>query len=267
MTSRRFCSSSSCKRLEYKAEGDATRSYQPHKLWNIPRTAFQPLAGILLSRPLFSRLHGLGTAKLGTYPTHSSQLNNPIHIFIRSQKTGPRGRCVCAEEDHKIQCKKRRCIRWSKLTGFGIPMPRKTLLVSHHSHSHNSNPSPNVQRAFENFQKSFPLACCRSPPARSLHHTEGGSGSSNLPLVVVACMLVDRTTPKRAGKGGRAGREGNISSCHAITTTAAPHTHKRKCSWKTGLLLSGTVLVFCLHFRPVSGTTDTFVWRDREADY
>lgn len=36
------------------------------------------------------------------------------------------------------------------------------------------------------------------------------------------------------------------------------HTHKRKCSWKTGFLLSGTVFVFCLLLQPASGTMDIF---------
>lgn len=36
------------------------------------------------------------------------------------------------------------------------------------------------------------------------------------------------------------------------------HTHKRKCSWKMGFLLSGTVFVFCLHFQSASGTIDIF---------
>jgi len=42
------------------------------------------------------------------------------------------------------------------------------------------------------------------------------------------------------------------------------HTHKRKCSWKTGFLLSGTVFVFCLHFQSASGTIDIFTEENKQ---
>lgn len=42
------------------------------------------------------------------------------------------------------------------------------------------------------------------------------------------------------------------------------HTHKRKCSWKTGFLLSGTVFVFCLHFQSASGTIDIFMQGNKQ---
>lgn len=42
------------------------------------------------------------------------------------------------------------------------------------------------------------------------------------------------------------------------------HTHKRKCSWKTGFLLSGTVFVFCLHFQSASGMIDIFTEENKQ---
>lgn len=54
----------------------------------------------------------------------------------------------------------------------------------------------------------------------------------------------------------------------ALTDGSEPplpcHTHKRKCSWKTGFLLSGTVFVFCLHFQSASGTIDVFTEENRQ---
>lgn len=41
-------------------------------------------------------------------------------------------------------------------------------------------------------------------------------------------------------------------------------TYKRKCSWKTGFLLSGTVFVFCLHFESASGTIDIFTEKNKQ---
>lgn len=43
------------------------------------------------------------------------------------------------------------------------------------------------------------------------------------------------------------------------------HTHKRKRSWKTGFLLSGTVFVFCLHFQSASGTIDIFTEENKQS--
>lgn len=42
------------------------------------------------------------------------------------------------------------------------------------------------------------------------------------------------------------------------------HTHKRKCSWKTGFLLSGTVFVFCLHLQSASGTIDILTEQNKQ---